>query len=136
VGGGEDMVCREGGAVSKHVDSHGRSHRRCCFVVHPVCWLTGLDLGEGAHEFKGLASMTKPGTIVSRFSVTGDCDWLHVTLFVPSVLSFRLSSRLVASESTSSKDSTCNRAAVAATDTHTATTIRPVVVVAVSPFSS
>lgn len=47
--------------------------------------------------------MTKSGTIVSRFSVTGHCDWLHLTFFV---LSFYLSSRLVASESTSSKDST------------------------------
>lgn len=62
-----------------------------------------VDQREGAHEFKGLASMTKSGTIVSRFSVTGHCDWLHLTFFV---LSFRLSSRLVASESTSSKDST------------------------------
>jgi hypothetical protein len=62
--------------------------------------------------------MTKSGTIVSRFSVTGHRDWLHVTLFVPSVLSFRLSSRLVASESTSSKDSTCNLAAVALPPTH------------------
>jgi hypothetical protein len=31
-GGGGEMVCREGGAVSKHVDSHRRSHRRCCFI--------------------------------------------------------------------------------------------------------
>jgi hypothetical protein len=87
--------------VSKRIDSHRRSHRRRgTSLLHPSDSILMVDKAGGAHESKGLTSMTKSGTIVSRFGVTEHCDWLHVTFFVPSVLSFRLSSRLVASEST------------------------------------
>jgi len=78
--------------------------------------------------------MTKPGTTVSRFGVTACCEWLHVTLLVPSVvLSCRLSSRLVASESTFKMP---QNQADAAANRQSATTIRPIVVVAVSYVSS
>ena len=37
-GGDEEMVGGEGGAVSKHVDSHRRSHRRAGTLLRRQVW--------------------------------------------------------------------------------------------------